>query len=158
MTAKLHQMNISYVAKEDRLLMRISTNKTQEYRLWLTRRYSGLLSGVLSDEIDKHGGEHSLAASDETRKMFKQGALEKAYEEDNVEFPLGKEGILAFRISAGLSEEGELQLEMAPEKGQGISLSLSKTLLYMFKNILQQGIDRAGWNMFNKNTASNKIH
>ena len=48
MSDQLHQMNISHNGKEDRLLLRLSTGAGDECRLWLTRRYTGLLMGILN--------------------------------------------------------------------------------------------------------------
>ena len=48
MSDQLHQMNISHNGKEDRLLLRVSTGAGDECRLWLTRRYTGLLMGILN--------------------------------------------------------------------------------------------------------------
>ncbi len=90
MSYQLHQINISYVPVEDRLMMRINTKQGIEYRVWLTRRFTGILIGLLTKEIDKHGGIPVLASTDQTRSLFKQGAMEKPYEADKVvDMPLG---------------------------------------------------------------------
>ena len=158
MTDKLHQMNITYVPKEDRLLLRISTLQGDEFRVWLTRRYTGLLFNVLNKQMEKSGGVPTVAASEETRKLFKAGALEQKYAGDSSHFPLGENGFLGFRINANETQDGVLHLEMAPEQGQGITIHLTNPLLYMFSNILNQGIDRAGWQLSRENTMSMKVH
>jgi hypothetical protein len=45
----LHQMTMSYVAEEDRILFRLSTKDKKEYRMWLTRRFIGVLWGALGN-------------------------------------------------------------------------------------------------------------
>ena len=82
MTTQLHQMNVSYFPVEDRLLLKISSRNDDEYRLWLTRRYAQLLLKILDGEMDKSGGKHAVASNEKTRKMYKEGAFEKAYEEE----------------------------------------------------------------------------
>ena len=158
MTDKLHQMNITYVPREDRLLLRISTQLGDEFRIWLTRRFTGLLSGVLNKYMDKSGGAPTVASSEETKKLFKEGAMEKKYEDGDKNFPLGEAGILAFKINAGNTEDGNLQLEIAPEEGKGITVNLNDSLMYMFSNLLTQGVEQAGWNISNQNSASMKVH
>jgi hypothetical protein len=159
MPDQLHQINISHDGKEDRLLLRISTNEGNEFRLWLTRRYTNLLLGVLNKEIDNRGGAPSVAGSDETTKMLKDGALEKKYESEKAKsFPLGENGALAFRINARNTEDGNLVLELLPEEGQGITLNLNKSLLYMFHNVLTQGVTQAGWGLQTEAPASMKVH
>ena len=39
MTSALHQITMSHSAKEDRLLLRISTTEKSEFQFWLTRRF-----------------------------------------------------------------------------------------------------------------------
>ena len=158
MTEQLHQMNISYNPKEDRLLLRVSSRSSDEFRLWLTRRYTGMLINILKQELARYGGEPALASSDETRNMIREGALNQSYEGDNTSFPLGESGVLAFRINCSESGKGILRLELLPEQGQGISLNLNKTLLYMLHNLISQGIDQAGWSLPNHNRESLNVH
>ena len=158
MTDKLHQLNITYVPKEDRLLLRVSTLQGDEFRVWLTRRYTGLLFNVLNKQMEKSGGVPTVAASEETRKLFKAGALDQKFTGDSSSFPLGENGFLAFRINTGETPDGVLHLEVSPEQGQGITLHLSNPLLYMFSNILNQGIDQAGWQLLREDTLSMKVH
>ena len=159
MSDQLHQINISHDSKEDRLLLRVSTGAGDEYRLWLTRRYTGLLMGVLNKEMDKHGGVPSVADSEETTKMLKSGALDKKYENINASsYPLGEAGVLAFRINTRNTEDGILVLELLPEKGKGITLNLNKSLLYMMHNILTQGITKANWSLQTEVAVSMKVH
>lgn len=158
MADKLHQMNIVYNPKEDRLFLRISTMHGDEFRIWLTRRFTGLLYNVLNKRMEKSGGIPAVAASTETRKMFRDGAMEKKYEGENKSFPLGEEGILAYRINTAESEDGNLQLEISPEHGQGITVNLNDSLMYMFSNLLTQGMDQAGWKLVNENSGSTKVH
>lgn len=159
MTDQLHQINISHDSKEDRLLLRVSTGGGDEYRLWLTRRYTGLLMSVLNKEMDKHGGVPSVAGSEESTKMLKSGALDKKYENTNASsYPLGEAGVLAFRINTRNTEDGILVLELLPEKGKGITLNLNKSLLYMMHNILTQGITKANWSLQTEAVVSMKVH
>ena len=159
MADQLHQINISFDSKEDRLLLRISTTGGDEFRLWLTRRYTGLLMGVLNKEMDNQGGAPSVAGSEETTKMLNNGALEKKYEPEVADsFPLGEKGVLGFRINTKKLEGAILGLELLPEEGQGITLNLNKSLLYMFHNVLTQGITQADWALKTEQSVSMKVH
>ncbi|OGT79361.1 MAG: hypothetical protein A3H91_00625 [Gammaproteobacteria bacterium RIFCSPLOWO2_02_FULL_61_13] len=158
MTDPLHQMNISYVATEDRLLLRASTRGGDEYRIWLTRRFCSLLSGIVQTQMEKFGGAPVLAASNEARQLFKQGAMEKKFAaENNTNFPLGPSGILAHRINSKINEDGTLALQLLPGSGEGITLNLNQTLLYMFYNLLAQGMEQAEWHLGQANPDA-KVH
>ncbi len=140
-------------------MLRMSTKAGDEYRVWLTRRFSGLLLELLNKEIDKHGGVQTLASTSETKKMFKQGAMEKPYEaEKTTAYPLGESGFLAAKINCKTSEEGVLMLEILPENGKGINLNLNKTLLFMFYNLVMQGCSQSGWNLNNDATIGQNLH
>ena len=108
--------------------------------------------------MENAGGAPTVASSDETRKLFQEGAMEKKFEAENRNYPLGEQGILAFGINAGKTQDGNLQLELLPENGQGVTINLNDSLMYMFSNLLNQGIDQAGWKLLNEDSTSMKVH
>ena len=158
MNTQLHQMNVRYLPVEDRLLLRISSTNGDEYRLWLTRRYTGMLQQVLGQEVERMGGRQVVASSQETTRMYKEGAFEKPFEEESLQFPLGEKGVLACRINLNRLQDGNVRLDMAPEVGQGLSLNLNRSLIYMFENLLIQGIAQAGWNLAGDQQPSGQVH
>ncbi len=160
MSDKLHQINVTYSGKEDRLLLRVTTQQGDEYLVWLTRRFTGLLYNVLNKEMEKHGGVAAVGSDQQTRKMFKAGAFEKPFEEDkSTSHPLGETGFLAFGIKTANTAENNLHLEIFPENGPGVTFNLNQQLLYMFHNLLTQGINRAEWKITDiQELASSNIH
>ncbi|MGH8119570.1 MAG: hypothetical protein ACRESK_03040 [Gammaproteobacteria bacterium] len=157
---KLHQLNVTYSGTEDRLLLRASTRHGDEYRVWLTRRFTAMLLNIMIKEMDKYGGSAALGANPRTRALFKSGAMEKAYEGDKTtNFPLGKNGFLAYTIKTTKMPDGNLHLEILPKKGKGVSVNLDKQLLYMFHNLLTQGIARAEWHLVSsQEPQSGRVH
>lgn len=157
---KLHQVNVTYSGGEDRLLLRVTTRLGDEYRIWLTRRFTAMLLALLDKAMDKYGGSASLGSSSKTKAMFKAGAMEKAFDEDKTtNFPLGKKGFLAYGIKSADTPGGNLHLEILPEKGAGVSLNLDKPLLYMVHNLLTQGIARAEWQLsYGQERMSGRLH
>ena len=161
MTDKLHQINAQYSNKEDRILIRTSTESNYEHLIWLTRRYTKLLLDILDKEIEQRGGTTSLSAKKETRKLYNEGAFEKPYAEEKPKTrPLGEEGLLAFGIKAGNDESGNLILELQSETKQGITLTLNDTLLYMFYSLLMQSIERSEWQIgqFSERSPNSQLH
>ena len=146
MTDRLHQVNVTYAGKEDRLLLRATTQEGAEYRIWLTRRFTVLLFNILNKAMEKHGGAPAIGSSEQTKQMLKAGAFEKGFEEGKTtNYPLSENGFLAFGIKTANTPEGNLYLEILPEKGPGVKLNLDKQLLYMLQNLLSQGVARADW-------------
>ena len=161
MQSSLHQINITYIPAEDRLLMRATTQGGDEYRIWMTRRFTKLLCDIVDQTMNKHGGAPVIGAEDKTRQMFKSEAFKKKFEEDkSTSYPLGENGFLAFAIKTGNNATGDLYLEIMPEKGQGVTFSLNKQLQYMLYTLLSQGIARADWSLTGStgNPASNQPH
>ncbi len=126
--------------------MRATTRNGDEYRVWFTRRYAGLLMDIINKGMNELGGMTSLGSKPQTTDMIKGGALEKAFESNDKNYPLGKKGILGFGIKTNISEDKILNLQLLPENGQGITLNLNDSLIYMFHNLLSQGIAKADWN------------
>jgi hypothetical protein len=157
---KLHQVNVTYSGSEDRLFLRFTTRRCDEYRIWMTRRFTAMLLTQLDKAMDKYGGVASLGANPKTKAMFKSGAMDKAFDDTRTRnFPLGKEGFLAYGVKSSETPEGSLHLEIFPEKGPGVSLNLDKPLLYMVHNLLMQGIARANWQLrFSQEMMSGQIH
>ena len=144
---------------EDRLMLRINTLSGDEFRVWLTRRFTELLLNLLVKEIDKYGGIPTLASTPETNKLFKQAAMEKKYEEENISnYPLGEVGYLASKINYKTTADGNLTLEILPEKGKGITLNLNKSLLFMFYNLLTQGCTQSAWRLVDEDLTKQNVH
>ena len=145
---KLHQINVQYSNKEDRILLRTSTENNDEYLSWLTRRYTKLLIDIFDKEIEKRGGTTTLSSQKETVKLFNEGAFEKPYaEETNKNHPLGENGVLAFGIKTGIDEQGNFTLIIQSESGKGITYNLNDTLIYMFYSLLMQSVEQAEWKL-----------
>jgi hypothetical protein len=57
---QIHQLQLSYVAAEDRILLRVSTVERDEIRIWLTRRFTAGIVPVLR-RCTEHLAEYRLA-------------------------------------------------------------------------------------------------
>jgi hypothetical protein len=148
MQNSIEQINISYLPNEDRLLLKARTSDDNELRIWLTRRYTSLLINVLLQQMDKAGGMLELASSKATVDQFKGGAFQEEYQpQASQNFPLGENGVLGYRITAGSSADARFNLQLLPEQGEGLQLALDKSMLYMFYNLLEQALIRAEWNL-----------
>ena len=48
----IHQIQFSYDQHQDRVLMRVSTTASEEFRFWLTRRFAQRLWGLLVQMLE----------------------------------------------------------------------------------------------------------
>jgi hypothetical protein len=161
MSDKLYQINAQYSNKEDRILIRTSTENKNEYLVWLTRRFTKLLLDILYEEIEKRGGTTSLCSIKETKKSYTDGAFNRPYvEEKSKKQPLGADGILAFGIKAEIDVSGDLVLGFKSETKEGITLTLNNSLLYMFYSLLIQSIEQSEWQIgqFDERTSNSQLH
>jgi hypothetical protein len=148
MNNSLQQINMAYIPEQDRLLLRISTSSDAEYRIWLTRRYSALLLQVFLEQIEREGGYQDLASRQDTRERLRGGALDQPYNPaPKMHYPLGEQGVLAYRINVGKDPTGVLNLQLLPEQGQGVTFTLDKSTLYMLYNVLEQALSQTEWNL-----------
>lgn len=147
MNNSLQQINMIYVPEQDRLLLRISAGDA-EYRVWLTRRYCALLLNVLVEQIERHGGYHEIASRQDTLERLRGGALGQPYEPpQSLQYPLGEQGVLAYRINVGNQPAGTVALQLLPEQGQGVTFTLDKPTLYLLYNVLEQALAQADWKL-----------
>ncbi|MEX2365110.1 MAG: hypothetical protein WD601_00795, partial [Pseudohongiellaceae bacterium] len=159
MTGSLKQMNISYQPKEDRLLLKISTSSNSEYRIWMTRRFTSLLLNVLSEQMDARGGIQKVASTPDTRERLKNTDAAQEYESGpDMEYPLGADGILAFKINAAKNREGKLNLQLLPEDGEGVNFALDDSMIYMLHNLIERCIFKTDWNLQSTQMLQANLH
>jgi len=151
--AGLKQLQLRYDPLEDRLLLRVSSAEGQEFRFWLTRRYTALLLAVLDKHQaeDPEVAEHDTAEARTAVRAFKQEAASAGASfggdfEAAPERPLGDAPILAFRLDYRISESS-LRLTFAPKEGAGITFMLDWNLSLNLGTMLAKALAQADWRL-----------
>ena len=151
----LQQINIEFVAEQDRLLMRLASVDRSEILLWLTRRCVKLLWPQLV-KMAESAPIIARQAAPEARQalldMERERALQKAnfskrYDDADRERPLGAEPLLVARMNTGRNSQGQHVLALAPREGQGINLAMDDTLLHGLCKLLQDAVARSEWDI-----------
>lgn len=149
--AGLRQLQLRYDAVEDRILLRVSTQQDQEFRLWLTRRYCMLLLAVLDkhERLDPEVAERPTEEARRAVRRFKEEAAGTRADfgsefEAPAERPLGEAPMLAYRLTYRAGEE-QLQLTFSPQQGQGITFTLDRQLSLNLRTMLAKTIRGANW-------------
>ncbi len=152
---RLHQLKLDFIAEQDRLLLRVSTDNRLEVRLWLTRRALRILWPLLVQMV-RASPEVALQSNPEARdalvgmqheRALRQANFAEAFEEAPREMPLGAEPILVARIQTDKDGEGNQVLGLLPQQGQGIRLTLDNTLLHSLCKLLQTAVAKADWDI-----------
>jgi hypothetical protein len=156
MSSQLQQINISYVPGEDRLLMKV-TASGEEFRIWLTRRYTALLLNVLENQLDALGSIQTRSGN--LAGKLKQGAYEKPFEPyTRAHFPLGEKGVLGYRINVSKPKGGTVNLQLLPESGQGLNLNLDEATITLFSNLIEQSLAQTDWQLGSPSVAPGMMH
>lgn len=152
---RLRQLKLDYIAEQDRLLLRASTDNQLEVRLWLTRRALRMLWPLLLQML-RSSPEVALQSNPQARdalvgmqheRALRQANFADPFEEVPREFPLGAEPILVARIQTSKDDGGKHLLKLLPQQGQGIHLTLDNTLLHSLCRLLQNAVARSDWDM-----------
>lgn len=154
MRGVISQIQVLYNAEEDRILLRVNSTDKQEFRFWITRRFSVLLLRVLS-EYAVTDPDISLQTSPDARQTVQEfkreqairnAELDKPFREDSSEFPLGETARLAFRLTCHRSDQN-LRLGIHPKLGEGINIVIDRTINANLTQLLLKAINQAQWNL-----------
>ncbi|MES9858876.1 MAG: hypothetical protein ABW166_20100 [Sedimenticola sp.] len=152
-TNTLQQLNIQFDSIQDRLILRILSSDGNELRIWLTRRYTRLLLGVIDKIVHPTIGAEKAPHAEEIKAFERDAALESGnfkeeYKADAAEnFPLGESPTLASRIDYKKLGNGAVALTFGIQGGQNININLDISLLHALVKILKQGSTMAEWNL-----------
>lgn len=164
----IHQLSVTYLPEQDRILARINTTAGEEMRLWLTRRLMvglwPLLSKVMTDHLLRleAAGTSLDAADDEMKKMLadfrKQEFLQNAdfetpYQENQTKLPLGEEPLLVTDVDAAPLPNGRLRLSFnentsgKAEKTQPrrFQMEMEPRLMQGLLHLLEQALAQSRW-------------
>jgi len=148
----LSQMQMLYEPEEDRILFRVNSTSGEEFRFWLTRRYTLLLIKVLKDYADKDPDVSAQATPAEKKAVeeFKQeqrlsdANFSKQFEEESNSFPLGEVTRLAFKLSFSL-KDSSMHLSVQPKTGQGINFVINQEINASMIQLLKAASEKADW-------------
>ena len=126
----IHQVSVSYVQEQDRLMIRINGRDGGELRAWLTRRLALALLPVLdkcaADQISKLASPAGAAASLEEQRGqllttfqkeadLRSGDFDTPYRDlpgEPADVPVGPEPLLLTEVKVTLLENGQLRLQL----------------------------------------------
>lgn len=153
--AQLDQIQISFAAGDDRLLLRVSTHTGEEFRCWLTRRFVKAIRPGLEQALAAHPRIQHQAdplAKQELLRFEHEVARQNSdfatpFKDTSRALPLGAEPVLLTRGQLRPQSDGGITLALAPEQGGGIDLALNPTLLHSFVALLDQALFATDWDL-----------
>jgi len=152
----ISQMQMLYVPEEDRILFRVNSADNQQFRLWLTRRYSQLLLKILKTHMDADP-DVSIQTTPEAKEAVQSFKQEKAMQGANFEekfkekaqesaLALGDDVPLAYRLNYRI--EGEiLHLGIEPRQGKGVTLAINRDINTSLTRLIGVAVQKAEWQL-----------
>lgn len=164
----IHQVSVSYVQEQDRLLMRLNCKEGGELRAWLTRRLALGLMPVLNktagDQMAKVAGAGLSAASLEDQRQHMVTAFEKeaslrkgdfetpyqAHAHAPEDVPVGPEPLLLTEVKITLIDSGQLRLQMfeklpGQDNSRNFQIMMDAPLSSGLLQLLHQGLQQSRW-------------
>lgn len=169
----IHQLSVTYLPEQDRILARINTTAGEEMRLWLTRRLMLGLWPLLSKAMTGHllqleaAGSSLDAADGQMKKMLadfrKEEFLQRAdfetpYQDKEQKLPLGEEPLLVTDVDAVPVSRGRLRLSFnenlgaTPETAAGkpplqrrFQMEMEPSLMQGLLHLLDQALAQSRW-------------
>jgi len=159
----IHQVNVSYVGEQDRVLLRINSVGGEEFRIWLTRRMCLQLLPVL-DKSSQNQLQAQLpppnpaAPLPQQREQILQNFQKEAaayggdyktpYKDQPAALPLGEEPLLVTELNLTPLKDGKLQmalLERLPQRKRDMQMTMDLTLTQGLLRLLHQAILSSDW-------------
>jgi hypothetical protein len=166
----IKQINATYLAQEDRILLRFNTPEEAEYRLWITRRIGLFIlaatTHLLTQKLEQTHTAETAKAIDafekeallEASKIANASAMEY---QSGIHFPIGSEPILVLDVSCSLLENNAtevsqssamtdnnhdiISIDFALPGGANLNLKLASTMVRAITLLLDQLRQQAGW-------------
>jgi len=162
---RIHQLSVTYLAEQDRILVRINTASAEEMRLWFTRRLLLGLWPLLSKLMTRHllkleAAGTSLDSADEGLKkmladfrkeeFLRDADFDTPYQDNQLALPLGDEPLLVTDVDAAPLPNGRLRLsfnERPPgaDKPRSFQMELEPKLMQGLMHLLEQALGRSQW-------------
>ena len=158
----IHQVNVSYDAEQDRLLVRINSLSGEEFRAWLTRRLTlkllPHLGQAAQQQLDKTfpppaQADHSpakqqLVAQFQQEAAVYEGDFQTPFVEKASALPLGETPLLVTELTVMPMADAKLQLvllERLPEQQRDLQLVLDPALTQGLLRLLNQSMRASAW-------------
>src|ERR1035437_1690550 len=144
----LHQLQVTYHAEEDRILLRTSfkteSGEVQEIRAWLTRRLVGnLWPGIIRAleaqvTLDRPQAAHasaeivSLEYQASVTEIKAKGNFDTPFETAAEAYPIGKAPLLVTAAQFTVNASQAMRINFTPARGYGFEVTFTPTVLHGF--------------------------
>jgi hypothetical protein len=149
----IRQFNGSYIASDDRIILRFNTTNDQEYRFWFTRRITQFIISATEHLVEKqlekkHEKPIAKAISEFKVEVAHKTANFNTEYQSATKFPLGGDPILVIDAKCAIlkyEEEDILSLDLIMPNQKKLNLKLVQAASQTMCVLLQKLNDQANW-------------
>lgn len=163
---QVHQLSITYVPEQDRILVRVNTRQGQELQFWFTRRLTLGLTPLLDRAVAEHAARQGgpatshVAAMDTMSKMamaqfqraetLKTSDFATPYKTPEAAVPLLESPLLVTEVNVAPLSNGQMRLSFG-EKLTGVAehrslqMGLTDSLIHAFVHLLERAVAQSQW-------------
>ncbi|KAB2933743.1 MAG: hypothetical protein F9K21_12105 [Rhodocyclaceae bacterium] len=153
----IHQLNVTYVTAEDRILLRLNTTNKEEFRIWLTRRVVRKLARELGGAERRLLGLENpeagyVAPGARAIQAFRREAstvevdFGERFEEGSAGFPFGDAPVLATGCEVQL-QKGKATIALALANKRILSFVLDVRGIHGTLAMLQKAVAHSDWDL-----------
>lgn len=150
----LHQLTMSYVPEQDRILFRLSTVDKKEYRMWLTRRFVGVLWGALHQTFSRNTELARIVDKDIQEAVLGMKHQEAVQNTDFETPPVADTTDATSNTGPLLVTGGKVHpgdtvtgLSFSTADGADIRFNLNEQLMHAFCHLIITTTVRADWSL-----------
>ncbi len=156
----IHQLSVHHDERQDRLMLRLNTRDSQEYRFWLTRRMAQRFLPALTQSAERlEAAQPGVAATDPVSRQIlndlrRDDFLEKAdfstpFENRATQLTLGPVPMLVTDAHMDLQAQGGLDLTLEdktdPIKSKACVMHLQISLVHGLIHLMALAAEKAQW-------------
>lgn len=149
----IHQLNLTYLPQEDRILLRINTNDAEEFRFLLTRRITLFLLQQMETHFSNLPSEVRASVPNNMGGIKDQNNVAESFINGET-FPIGSDALLVQEsqwTAKSINQEFHAEITLAIGAGRQISLMISEAILLPFFQMLTTLYQQVGWLLVPKN-------
>lgn len=146
---------MQFSPEEDRIILRLNTNRQQAFRFYLTRRFVRILWPVLAKlleaDIKRREPDKGHVARDlldfERQDAMAGANFSTAYAEERMRFPFGEEIQLLTGVRVKEGPRGGSILCLITQGGKALEFGVDSRFLHTFGELLKSTAQKAEWDL-----------